>query len=157
MIVAIDRQRGMATDNGIPWQLPTDQQYFSDQIASGTILMGHVTYTEIDLPLHDRTNYVATREVGRPLRPGFVPVSDIAHFLETHADDVVQNIGGANLFASTLHWADELVLTRIDGEFGCTRFFPPFEGEFVQVSESDPITENGVTFTYQTWRPRPAR
>lgn len=143
----------MATEDGIPWDLPADRQFFSDQIADGLIVMGYGTYREIDKPLHDRTNYVVTRS-HTDLRPGFTAVSDVPEFLAGHPDEVIQNTGGASLFTSTLHLADELIVTRIDGDFGCTKFFPEFENTFDMVSESDPITENGSTFTFQTWVPR---
>lgn len=153
MIAAMDARHGIATDDGIPWTLPTDQQFFADQTAEGIILMGRHTYAEVTAPLHDRTNYVGTRYAG-PLRDGFVPVADVPAFLREHRDEVVQNIGGAALFASTLPLADELVLTRIDGDFGCTRFFPEFADSFELTRESDPVTEHGSTFTFQWWHPR---
>lgn len=150
MIAAIDRARGMATDDGIPWTLPTDQQFFSEQIATGLILMGYGTYVEVEKPLHDHTNYVATHRHAE-LRPGFEAVHDLPGFLREHASEQIENIGGANLFTTTLALADELVLTRIDGDFGCTKFFPPFEDDFVRTTVSQPVTENGSTFTFETW------
>lgn len=154
MIAALDSRHGIATDTGIPWKLPTDQHFFSEQTADGLILLGYDTYLEVARPLHGRTNYVATRKTGLSLREGFDQVTDVDAFLAEHGDQVVQNIGGAGLFSSTLHLADELVLTRIDGDFGCTKFFPAFEDRFELASESEPITENGATFTFQWWHPR---
>ncbi len=153
MVVAMDAADGMATGDGIPWNLPTDRRFFSDQIQDGLILMGYTTYSEISAPLHERTNYVATRRA-EALRDGFVAVPDAAAFIADHRDDIVQNIGGAGLFATTLHLAGELAITSIDADFHCTKFFPPFRDHFDMVAESDRIEENGVTFTFQTWRPR---
>lgn len=153
IIVAIDNQRGMAQDDGIPWTLPTDQKFFQDQIAEGLILMGYGTYAEVTQPLHQRVNYVATRK-DEQLRPGFEKVADAQSFLDDHSADLVQNIGGAGLFAATLDRADELVITRVQGAFDCSKFFPPFEDRFTLVDESEPVTENGSTFTFQTWHPR---
>lgn len=152
-IVAIDSRRGMGTERGIPWDLPTDRQYFADQIADGLIVMGSHTYDEVTAPLHDRPNYVATRR-GGPLRDGFIAVPDIAAFIAEHPDDTIQNIGGAGLFAATLSLADELLITQIDADFSCTTFFPEYESRFALDTESEPVHENGVTFRYQTWRPR---
>jgi dihydrofolate reductase len=152
MIVAVDSAGGMATGDGIPWTLPTDQRFFSDQIAIGLILMGYTTYDEISEPLHGRTNYVATRR-SVALREGFTAVPDAATFIAEHHGEMIQNIGGAGLFASTLHLADELVMTRIAADFRCTKFFPPFRDRFDLIAESDRIVENDVTFTFQTWRP----
>jgi len=150
-IAAIDENRGLATDDGIPWDLPTDKQYFRDQTREGIILMGMGTYREFQEPMHGRTNYVATSRT-EPLRDGFVAVHDVPAFLAQHADETIQNIGGAGLFVSTLDFADELLLTQIQADFHCTKFFPEYTQDFTLIQESDPITENGVTFHFQTWR-----
>ena len=149
-IAAIDSQRGLATDEGIPWTLPADQRFFVEQTNDGIILMGFGTYVEFDSPMHGRTNFVATLRT-EDLRPGFVAVHSVPEFVAAHHDDVVQNIGGAGLFGSTLPLADELVLTRIRADFGCTKFFPAFEDAFTLATESEPVTENDVTYTFQTW------
>lgn len=156
MIAAMDSRSGIANDDGIPWKLPTDQRFFVDTTRDGLILMGFDTYREFRAPMHGRTNYVATRRVV-PLIAGFVPVPDAAEFICDHADETILNIGGAGLFRSTLALADELSITRIDADFNCTKFFPPFERGFALVTESAPVEENGVRFTFQTWRPHRAR
>lgn len=45
-IVAIDESRGMTTDSGIPWELPTDGQHFEQMTWEGDILMGYGACTE---------------------------------------------------------------------------------------------------------------
>lgn len=156
MIAAIDSRRGIATDDGIPWTLPADQRFFVETTKDGVILMGFNTFREFTSPMHGRVNYVATRR-STPLGTGFVAVPDAAEFVCEHADERINNIGGAGLFRSTLALADELVLTRIEADFHCTKFFPPFEDHFVLATKSEPVEENGVRFTYETWRPVRAR
>ena len=58
LIAAIDSQRGIATDSGIPWKLPGDTAYFREKTANGLIVMGRATYDEFAAPLHGRENYV---------------------------------------------------------------------------------------------------
>lgn len=150
-IVAIDERRGLADDEGIPWNLPSDKKFFVDQTAEGLILMGMGTYREFKKPLHGRTNYVATHSTEQ-LKPGFVAVHDVPKFFEEHKGKIVNNIGGAGLFASTMQYADELILTLIEADFHCTKFFPSYEDDFMCVSKSNPMTENGTTFTFTVWR-----
>lgn len=154
-IAAIDEHRGLATDDGIPWTLPTDQRFFVEQTRDGLILMGYGTYLEFDDPMHGRTNYVATLRT-EDLKPGFVPIHDVPAFAAEHSGEVVNNIGGAALFGSTLSLADELVLTRIRADFHCTKFFPAFEASFQRTSQSAPVTENGTAFVFETWLPQAA-
>lgn len=150
-IAAIDNKRGMATDEGIPWKLPTDSQFFVDQTREGLIIMGYGTYREFSKPLHGRTNYVATSRE-EPLKPGFEVVHNTEAFFTEHQNQRINNIGGAGFFASTLAWADELILTLIQADFHCSKFFPEYESGFQMTEQSDPITENGVTFTFTTWQ-----
>lgn len=150
-IAAIDEKRGIADDNGIPWDLPTDKKFFVDQTKEGIILMGHATYLEFKEPMHGRINYVATRK-DRRLRPGFIAVHDIPSFVKEHKDEVINNIGGAGLFTSTLMFADELVLTPIQADFNCTKFFPPYKDDFQLVHRSEPIKESNVIYHFETWK-----
>lgn len=151
-IAALDNRRGIATDTGIPWKLPTDQQYFVEQTREGLILMGFGTYVEFRSPMHDRTNFVATRRT-ESLLPGFVAVHDVPGFLAEHAGARVNNIGGAVLFDTTLALADELVLTQLHADFGCTKFFPKYEHAFRCASRSEPVMENGTEFVFEIWHP----
>jgi len=154
LIAAMDERRGIADDSGIPWQgrIPSDAAYFRTQTTGGVILMGFRTYEEFDRPLGGRTNFVVMRPGGRPLRPGFESVEDLSPFLAAHAGEVVWVIGGAALYAQALPLADELYLTRLAGDFHCTRFFPAFEGPFVLVSSEGPTEEGGIEFRFEVWR-----
>jgi dihydrofolate reductase len=158
LIVAVDARRGLADDNGIPWQgrLPTDARYFRDQTEHGTVVMGFRTYQEFDKPLHGRDNFVLSRPGSPPLRQGFVAVTDLPGFFEDHAADVVWVIGGAGLYQQSMVWADELFITRIEEDFQCTKFFPPFEDAFELASDGGERRENELAFRFQVWRRRPA-
>lgn len=154
LIAAIDEKRGIANDSGIPWlgRIPTDSKYYREKIADGSpILMGMGVYKELSHPYAGGQNYVASREQAE-LREGFLLVSDARAFLSEHPD--TWNVGGAMLFASTIDMADELYLTRLDGDFGCTKFFPEFEDNFELASSSEPITEDGITFHFEVWKRR---
>lgn len=151
-IAALDSKRGVADDHGIPWQskIPTDVRYFRDKTIGGNLLIGYGWYQEMQKPLPNRRNIVATTKT-EVLRPGFEKVSDARKFLLNSKEDIWVG-GGAGLFASTLDLADELYLTFVEGDFNCTKFFPEFEDKFEKVSESEPITENGVTFRFTIWK-----
>lgn len=151
-IAALDKNRGMANDHGIPWQgkLPTDVADFRAKTTHSTILMGYGTYLEFKNPLSDRKNYVATTK-DEPLREGFIPVADARSFLQESQEDIWV-IGGPGLFAATLDLADELYITQLEQEFACTKFFPEFQDKFEKVSESEPQTENSITFRFTVWK-----
>jgi dihydrofolate reductase len=153
LIAAMDARRGIANDHGIPWQgrLPTDARYFQEQTEVGVIIMGFGTYAEFSQPMHDRTNYVVARE-GTDLRPGFVAVADLAAFFAAQGDQVVWVVGGGGLYAQSMGSADELYVTRLDADFGCTKFFPAFDGDFILATDGTPRIENDIPFRFQTWK-----
>lgn len=151
-IAAVDSAYGIADEHGIPWQgkIPADVRYYHDKIRNYPVLMGYGVYVELSKPMDTAINYVASQR-DDPLREGFTLVKDAVEFLEAAKEEDIWVLGGAILFAGTLHLADELYLTQLDGDFNCTKFFPAFKADFSLTSESDPITENGVTYRFQIW------
>ncbi len=149
-IVAIDTNRGLADDEGIPWKIPGDLRYFRDKTRGHAVLMGYGTYADLDSPLVDRTNYVATHR-DEDLRDGFTKVSDPREFLQNYQGDV-WNIGGAALLASTLDLLDELYVTQIQQDWHTTKIIPEFQDDFTLVSESETKVENGTPYTFQIWK-----
>jgi len=153
-IAAFDDRLGLATDTGIPWHVPADVEHFRTMTASSRVLMGFATYSEFENPMPGRTNYVATRRTAA-LRDGFIAVGDLRSFLSDNHDSDLWVIGGATVYAETLEAVQELALTRIAGDFGCTKFFPAFETSFRLIADEAPSTEDGTPpIRFQTWRRR---
>jgi len=151
-IAAIDDRLGLSTDTGIPWSVPADVAHFRNATAGVDVLMGFATYREFERPMPGRTNYVATRR-GEALREGFLTVDDLDGFLTGGHDGDLWIIGGAGLYAAALPATEELSLTRVAGDFGCTKFFPVFEDAFALVDDR-PVAAQGDTpaVRFQTWR-----
>jgi dihydrofolate reductase len=153
-IAAVDVRLGLATDDGIPWSIPADVEHFRNTTSSSSVLMGYATYAEFESPMPGRTNYVATRRAPS-LRDGFLPVSDLGSFLSDGAAGDLWIIGGAALYAATIQWAHELNLTRVDGDFNCTKFFPAFEPTFALATDvAVPSMDGTPDIRFQTWERR---
>lgn len=152
MIAAIDSKRGLATDVGIPWNLPSDKAYFREKTDGGRVLMGYRTYLEFVEPLQNRTNYVVT-DGTESLRNGFEPVQDLDSFLGQSTGDIWV-IGGAYIYAASLKYADELYLTKITKDFSCTKFFPEYEQDFVRVDQGELKQENDIHFRFCVYKRR---
>lgn len=151
-IAAVDDRLGISTHAGIPWNVPADVAHFRALTMSSNVLMGYGTYTEFANPMEGRTNYVATRRTEK-LREGFLPVSDLRAFFTGGFEGDLWIIGGAMLYATTLEEVEELVLTRVAGDFACTKFFPPFEDMFRLGAEEVPPPVEGVpAIRFQTWQ-----
>jgi dihydrofolate reductase len=155
VIAAIDVKGGIADDAGIPWQgkIPSDSQYFSDETSTGTIVMGYRTYEELDSPLGTAPNLVAVRPGTPPaLKAGFIAIVELARIFDLRSETPTWIIGGAGLFQQSMSFADELFITRLQEDFRCTKFFPPFASDFHLATSRPPITENGIQFQFQTWK-----
>lgn len=157
LIAALDRRRGIGKAGKIPWSIPEDAQYFTNQTKThgGNVLTGGVTYRETyHGPLKDRQNFILTHD-NTPIE-GVILVHDLATFLEEFADRDLWVAGGAGVFEEVmkLSKADELWLTHIDADFDCDRFFPVYEDAFERVQASDPHDQNGISFYYATYRRR---
>lgn len=152
-IAAIDSQRGIATDSGIPWKLPGDTAYFRQKTAHGLIVMGRTTYEEFAAPLHGEENYVLTRAT-TPLRTGFQPIGGLEQLRTARPDEDIWIIGGAGVYAATMAESEELLLTQVLKDFHCTKFFPPYEDTFALQSRSADRHEAGLTYRFDVWRSR---
>lgn len=150
-IAAMDTKRGMATANGIPWRLQGDAAYFENQTLEGIIVMGWATYNEFAAPLHDRDNYVLTRDA-TPLRAGFAPIAGPDDLACRFPDQDVWVIGGAAVYAQTINRADQLYLTQVLADFNCTKFFPDYSSDFVRFDQSEVHTDDGVSYRFEKWR-----
>lgn len=148
-IAAIDDKRGLATDEGIPWDLPSDRAHERAMTKGGHMLMGYNTYLEFTEAPKDRKWLVVT-DGTEPLREGFEPVTNLEEFMKNSPEDLWL-FGGAGLFAQTIKYADELHITHVEGDFNCTKFFPEFEDDFTLVEKGKPQQENDITFTYATY------
>lgn len=151
LIAALDVQRGIAVDSGIPWTIPSDTAHFHDETKSGLIVMGWNTYTEFAKPLHDRTNYVVTPR-SETLRDGFLPVGGVAQLRSEFPKEDVWVIGGAAVFEATIQQAGELLLTQVLSDFHCTKFFPPYVDQFTLSIRGPDSQDRGVSYRFETWR-----
>ena len=156
LIAALDSRRGIATDSGIPWELPGDTAYFRTKTANGLILMGRATYNEFAAPLHERENFVLTSHPG-PMRTGFRATGSLDQLVAAYPGEDVWVIGGAAVYATTIAEADELLLTQVDGDFDCTKFFPPYRAELRLTTKGDDRQDGETTYRFETWARRASK
>jgi len=130
MVVAMDRNRLIGADNGLPWRLPDDMQWFVQHTIGKPVIMGRKTYESIPAkfrPLKGRHNIVLTRD------PSYeAPGATVVHSVEAAlaaAGDVAEIIvgGGANLYAQLLPQTARLYLTLVEAELAGDAYFPEIE------------------------------
>lgn len=148
MIAAIDQKRGIATDNGIPWKIPADSNYYKWLIKDSIVVMAYGTYKTHKKPLSNKVNYVLTHE--EKLRQGFEKL-DLESFKSGKMKGDVWIIGGESIFKEGLGIAEELYLTLVDGDFDCTKFFPEYSGGFKEKERHEIQYEGKLPYTLTIW------
>src|SRR3989338_1013987 len=124
IIVAIDKNFLIGSNNAPPGNIPADLEYFRKTTAGHTVIMGKRTYDSIGRPLPKRRNIVICDD------PKWsAPVCEIAHSIDEARNLVAQEgevfvIGGASIFKQFLPYVDTMYITFIDAEFDGDIYFP---------------------------------
>lgn len=128
LIVAMDEDRVIGHEGGMPWHLPADLKHFKRTTLGKPVIMGRRTYESIGRPLPDRRNIVLSR--GGFQAEGVETAGSLDEALEmTRDEEEVMIIGGAGIFEQALPKADRIHLTRIHSRFEGDTYFPPFNHE----------------------------
>ncbi|MFK8068769.1 MAG: dihydrofolate reductase [Gammaproteobacteria bacterium] len=137
LVVAMDKNRVIGVDGGLPWHLSSDLKYFRDITMGKPIIMGRKTHESIGRPLPGRRNIVVSRN------PDFEATGcDVVESIEaalTLVEDVPEAmmIGGASLYVDTLAFADQLYLTEVHAEVEGDTLFPELDlTEWKEISRS---------------------
>ncbi len=139
LIAAMDRHRLIGVrGERMPWHLPEDLKHFRRTTLGRPLIMGRRTHASIGRALPGRLNIVMSRS-----GPTAAATADVvtapnldqalalaSQWIEQHPTDgppEVCVIGGAEVYAQTLAFADRLVLTEIDAVFEGDNHFPDFQ------------------------------
>ena len=154
MIVAVDRNWGIGKDNHLLASIPTDMKYFREHTMGKVVVMGRKTLESMPggKGLPGRTNYVLTANTeyeaeGCNIVHGEYELFDaISHY---DPDDVYL-IGGASLYNRFYKYCSKLYITKMDADLGADAFITNIDEDdnYEVISESEPVTENGVTFRF---------
>ena len=149
LIVAMDENRLIGSENGLPWQLPADLAFFKRTTMGKPIVMGRRTFDSIGRALPGRRNIVITRD------PNFdAPGCDIAGGIDEALalcarGEEIMLIGGASLYEQTLQRADCLYVTRIHHSFEGDTWFPEFdESEWQLETRADFEADSRNAYAY---------
>jgi dihydrofolate reductase len=76
--------------------------------------------------------------------------------LSQYEPDDVFLIGGAHLYNRFYRMCDKLYVTKMDADLDADTFIVDFDTdpEYEVVSESEPVTENGITFRFVVYEKR---
>lgn len=154
IIAAIGKNNELGKNNSLMWSLPGDMKFFRAQTSGSTVIMGRLTYESIGRPLPKRRNIVISGQEGLKIEGAQVykSLEDALKACEGEQNDVYI-IGGARVYSEALRYADEIILTEIDGEFpGADVFFPQFDKSLYSKEILGYGCDNGLGYTHAAYK-----
>ena len=152
-IAAIGKNRELGYKNDLLWDIPSDLAHFRKTTKGHPVIMGYKTYESIGRLLPKRPNIIMT--LGNEAVPGarmaHSPEEAIALAESAPGSEKIFIIGGSMIYKIMLPYCDELMLTLVDDAPQADVFFPEYEQDFILKETSEPVTENGITFSFATF------
>lgn len=154
LIAAMDKNRLIGKENGLPWHLPADFKHFKEVTMGKPIIMGRKTFESIGKPLPGRKNIVISRKGFS--KEGVTVVDSIEQALrEVESAEEVMIIGGASFYEQMIDKADRIYLTLVDAECEGDAWFPELD-----INDWDIISEtmykadekNNYNFTIKVYQ-----
>lgn len=128
IVVAVAEGNVIGSRNDLPWYLPADLKHFKEITSGHTVVMGRTTFESIlkrlGKPLPNRRNVVLSRDTAFTSH-GVEVVRDIEDI--RNLDEDIFIIGGAQVYAATIHMADQLYVTEIHARIDGDAHFPAID------------------------------
>ncbi len=126
LIAAMGNNRAIGLDGRMPWHLPAELQHFKRTTMGKAIVMGRKTWQAIGRPLPGRQNIVISRNPGLEVA-GVDFVDSFKAAVNIAQSGEIMVIGGGQLYALALPFADSMILTLIDIEPPADTWFPEWD------------------------------
>ncbi|OGD62865.1 hypothetical protein A2160_05770 [Candidatus Beckwithbacteria bacterium RBG_13_42_9] len=150
LIAAISENRALGKNNKLLWRLPEDLQRFKKLTSGHPVIMGRKTFESIGRPLPNRINIIVSRNKDLKIN-GCLVVSSVKEAIQLGKEKDGQEIfviGGGQIYAEALPFADKLYLTIVKGNFAADTFFPDYSAFKKVVFISPPKTYQGYSYHF---------
>jgi dihydrofolate reductase len=159
VIAAVARNGAIGLDGTMPWQLKADLAHFRRTTIGCPVVMGRKTWDSLPAafrPLPGRRNIVVTRNKAWQCMGAEAAESLEAALGLLQGSERVFVIGGGELYAQALPYADEVVLTEIDADFDADTFFPPWDrAAFDEAARESHPQAAAWPYAFVSYRRRP--
>ena len=157
LIAAAAENNALGKDNQLVWHLPDDFKRFKQLTSGHHIIMGRKTFESFPKPLPNRTHVVITRQ--KDYAPeGCIVVHSMEKAVEIcPKNEVVYIIGGGEIYALGMPFANKIELTRVHDTFVADAFFPeinPTEWDLVTQEFHPKDERHHFDFSFQTYLKR---
>jgi dihydrofolate reductase len=154
LIAAAAENNALGKDNQLVWHLPDDFKRFKQLTSGHHIIMGRKTFESFPKPLPNRTHVVITRQKDYASE-GCIVVHSMEKAVEIcPKNEVVYIIGGGEIYALGMPFANKIELTRVHDTFVADAFFPeinPTEWDLVTQEFHPKDERHHFDFSFQTY------
>jgi dihydrofolate reductase len=133
VLAAVAENGVIGRDNALPWRIKSDMARFRAVTMGKPVVMGRKTFLSIGKPLAGRTNIVVSRNSDFTV-PGVVVAANLDAALAVARGDALRRgaaaiviIGGTDIFAQTMPFADRLDITLVHTRPAGDTCFPPID------------------------------
>jgi len=154
LILARAKNGVIGKGSALPWHLPEDMAHFKRVTSGHTVIMGRKTWDSLPAkfrPLPGRTNVVVTRQPNWQAK-GAVVVHSVPEALQRSTSEQTWVIGGAEIYAAALPFANTAIVTEIDADFAGDVFAPKFGSEWHEVKREHHHSSNALAFSFVTYK-----
>ena len=129
LIAAVAENYALGKNNDLLWHLPLDFKRFKETTSGHFIIMGRKTFESFPKPLPNRTHVIITRQNDLKYE-GCIVVQDLEKAIAIcPKNEDIFIIGGGEIYAQSIHLADQLDITRVHHSFDADVYFPEIDPE----------------------------
>ena len=127
IIAAVAENNALGKNNDLLWHLPKDFKRFKEITSGHYILMGRKTFESFPKPLPNRTHVVISRQ--KNFHPeGCIVVENLEKAIAIcPKEEDLFIIGGGEIYSQSIHFADQLDITRVHHSFDADVYFPEID------------------------------
>lgn len=154
MLVAIDNNNIIGTNNTIPWHIPEDLKRFQEITLNNVIVMGRKTFESLpNGKLKNRINIVITNNITNKNTDNDLIFTNMNNFY-TIIDNYISNkkiyiIGGSEIYKLFYNNCKIIHLTKVYLESEGSVYFPININNYVSTYNSDIYTSKNNNIKYQ--------
>lgn len=144
LIAAVADNGVIGREGAMPWRLKSDMRHFRSLTLGKPVVMGRKTYLSLSIkPLPGRTNIVVSRDAAFTA-PGVLVAPSLQAALEAARGDALRRgadimvIGGADIYAQAMPFADRLEITQIHMKPEGDSVFPPMDAAVWRAAAQEP-------------------
>lgn len=154
IIAAVSENNALGKKNKLVWHLPNDFKRFKSLTTNHHIIMGRKTFESFPKPLPNRTHIVISRQENYNPE-GCTVVGSIEQAIAIcPQNEDIYIIGGGEIYALAINYADIIELTRVHHRFDADAFFPEIPLKDWQLVESESNFKDDThlyDYTYETY------